>query len=555
MSKIHPSITSPKMVWAVIGILLVIFGVLSIAVGTYVLMKKFTASSFIYFKIHLYENYPQEPKGIFYPWDVTITASLLKTGHTRINIEIKQEWGTRYRQMIASFPQGFMINLYDEGFEIEQWEANIIHRKLKEVPLPDEPGWITRKVVRETPIKYPMRINVENKLFDMTGPTFIFHLDNKLNNIILPFSSLNEFYLLFKFQFISKEPLAGYNPLTGGQTRVYVNGEVGKYEFKGVGKEKSGDRTLPGLHLFASKREEQKIRTIFTWKSHVQGKFSAPEKMVGAKQFGEVALNEEWIKGDFVYEISTALWLTFLGAILGLPMCAVGGKLMRKYFRLLKEKREAGETPVQTKEIENQVKVAAPKKILILSANPKTTPRLRLDEEVREIEEGLKRARRREQFVIYQKWAVRLRDLRRALLDVEPQIVHFTGHGKKDGLLVEDELGFAVRISKKALSGLFELCAHHVECVILSACYSEKQAAAISKHINYVIGMRKEIKDKAAIEFAVGFYDALGAGKSVEQAFEFGRNAIDLKFPGVPGHLIPVLKRKPILNLKGRDDA
>lgn len=79
------------------------------------------------------------------------------------------------------------------------------------------------------------------------------------------------------------------------------------------------------------------------------------------------------------------------------------------------------------------------KKILILAANPKTTPRLRLDEEVREIDEGLRRSKYRDQFEIQSRWAVRMRDLRRALLDVEPQIVHFTGHGKEDGLLVEDE--------------------------------------------------------------------------------------------------------------------
>jgi hypothetical protein len=185
------------------------------------------------------------------------------------------------------------------------------------------------------------------------------------------------------------------------------------------------------------------------------------------------------------------------------------------------------------------------KKILILAANPKTTPRLRLDEEVREIEEGLRRSKCRDQFEIQSRWAVRLRDLRRALLDVEPQIVHFTGHGKEDGLLVEDELGMAVSISPGALSGLFELCADHVECVVLGACYSEPQAAAISKHINYVIGMRKEIKDKAAIEFVVGFYDALGAGRSVEKAFNFGCNAIQLF--NIPEHLVPrLLKKGPI---------
>jgi hypothetical protein len=182
------------------------------------------------------------------------------------------------------------------------------------------------------------------------------------------------------------------------------------------------------------------------------------------------------------------------------------------------------------------------KKILILSSNPITTPRRRFDEEVREIQEGIQRSKNGGQFEFHSRLAVRLRDLRRPLLDVEPQIVHFAGHGKESGLLLDDELGMAVRISPKALSGLFELCSEQVECVILGAHYSEPQTNAISKHINYVIGMRREIKDKASIEFAVGFYDALGAGKSVEEAFKFGCNAIQLF--NLPEHLIPVLKKR-----------
>ena len=185
------------------------------------------------------------------------------------------------------------------------------------------------------------------------------------------------------------------------------------------------------------------------------------------------------------------------------------------------------------------------KKILILAANPKNTPRSRFDEQAREIEEGLRRSKCRDQFVNRSSWALSMRDLRRNLLDVEPQIVHFIGYGKEDGLLVEDELGMAVSISKKALAGLFALCSNHVECVILNACYSESQASAISKHINYVIGMRKEIKERAAIEFAVGFYDALGAGKSFEEAFKFGRNAI--RSYNIPEKSVPrLLVKKPV---------
>ncbi len=133
------------------------------------------------------------------------------------------------------------------------------------------------------------------------------------------------------------------------------------------------------------------------------------------------------------------------------------------------------------------------KTILILSANPKDTARLRLDEEVREISEGLKRSKHRDQFIIHQQWAVRLRDLRRAMLDYEPEIVHFCGHGEINGIMLEDEQGNAILVDPDALAGLFKLFTH-IECVILNACYSQKQAEAINRYVQYVIGMRQGIQ-------------------------------------------------------------
>ena len=178
--------------------------------------------------------------------------------------------------------------------------------------------------------------------------------------------------------------------------------------------------------------------------------------------------------------------------------------------------------------------MASVKIILILAANPKNTNTLRLDEEVREIEEGLRRSKHRKNFKIEHKCAVRIKDLRRALLDYSPEIVHFCGHAGLNGIILENERGEAVLVQIDALSELFEICADHVQCVILNACYSERQAIAISRHIDYVIGMSDRIGDKGAIEFAVGFYDGLGAGKSIEQAFKLGCSAIHLK--DIPEH-------------------
>ena len=182
-------------------------------------------------------------------------------------------------------------------------------------------------------------------------------------------------------------------------------------------------------------------------------------------------------------------------------------------------------------------------RILLLSANPRGTSKLRLDEEMREIKEGLRRSRQREQYEIDTAEAVRYRDIHRAILDYEPNIVHFSGHGAgEEGLVFEDETGHAKLVDAEALAGLFELFADQVECVILNACYSKVQAQAIAQHISYVIGMSQAIGDRAAIEFAVGFYDALGAGRPVEFAHRLGCNLI--RVAGIPENLTPQLLTK-----------
>ena len=103
------------------------------------------------------------------------------------------------------------------------------------------------------------------------------------------------------------------------------------------------------------------------------------------------------------------------------------------------------------------------KKILILAANPIDKVRLRLGEEVREIENGLQRSQHRDQFVIKQQWATRTQDIRRAMLDVTPNIVHFCGHGEGEaGLVFENEEGEAQFISTDALAGFFHnMCVNH----------------------------------------------------------------------------------------------
>jgi Effector-associated domain 10/CHAT domain len=200
-----------------------------------------------------------------------------------------------------------------------------------------------------------------------------------------------------------------------------------------------------------------------------------------------------------------------------------------------------GEIP-QPNNISENPQMNSRKTILVLASSPSNEARLRLDKEMREIDEGLRRSQHRDKFTLQPKFAVRPDDLRRALLDFNPQIVHFCGHGSgENGLILEDDTGLAQLVPTQALANLFKRFATRgLECVVLNACYSEVQANVIAEHIDYVVGMNSTIGDDAAIKFAIGFYDELGAGWFYEDAYHGGCDAIALQ--GIPQEHTPVFK-------------
>ncbi|MEW6730754.1 MAG: CHAT domain-containing protein [Acidobacteriota bacterium] len=195
---------------------------------------------------------------------------------------------------------------------------------------------------------------------------------------------------------------------------------------------------------------------------------------------------------------------------------------------------QIGKSPINTAASEPRIT------ILFLSADPTDASYLRLGEEFREIQEKLKLAKLRERFILeLPQLSIRPTDIGQALLDTQPQIVHFSGHGISTGALCfEDQIGETHLVQADALAALFEQFANQIECVLLNACYSKIQAQAIAKHIEYVIGMNQAISDKAAIAFTVGFYQALGAGRSIEDAYKLG--CVQIRLQGISEHLTPV---------------
>lgn len=186
-------------------------------------------------------------------------------------------------------------------------------------------------------------------------------------------------------------------------------------------------------------------------------------------------------------------------------------------------------------------------KILILAAIPHYG--LRLDREIREIQECIQR---RDVFKVEIRTAIRPQDIRRAIAEEKPLIVHFCGHGLEDGsLLLEDDGEQDKSVPPESLASIFELHSSYVKCVILNACHSNKSAEAINKYIKYTIGMNQQIQDQSAIKFAQGFYDGLGykLDKNKDQfkrAFDEGLAAIKLE--NLSQSQIPVLKINSTIN-------
>lgn len=169
--------------------------------------------------------------------------------------------------------------------------------------------------------------------------------------------------------------------------------------------------------------------------------------------------------------------------------------------------------------------------VLIVFANPRGTDALRLGSEDRAIRQSIKLSRYRDNISLTTCHAATVHDLRRALLEGSYQVVHISGHGTDTGLVLEDELGGQYIVPQHALADLFGAYSPPLKCVVLNACFSISQGELTSMSVPFTVAMEGSIGDEAAIEFSRGFYDAIGAGKDIEFAYQEGCRTARLAAP------------------------
>lgn len=169
--------------------------------------------------------------------------------------------------------------------------------------------------------------------------------------------------------------------------------------------------------------------------------------------------------------------------------------------------------------------------VLVIFANPRGTNPLRLGTEDRVIRESVKLSRYRDNISLTIRHATTVHDLRRSLLEENYQIIHISGYGTGMGLVLENELGDRYVVPQQALADLFQAYSPPIQCTILNACYSISQGQLTSLGVPFTIAMEGPISDEAAIEFSRGFYDAIGAGREIDFAYEEGCRTVKLAAP------------------------
>jgi hypothetical protein len=159
--------------------------------------------------------------------------------------------------------------------------------------------------------------------------------------------------------------------------------------------------------------------------------------------------------------------------------------------------------------------------VLFLASNPIAQKQLRLDEEVREISEMIKKSKHRKSVKLVSCWAIRPKDILQAINEYEPTIVHFSGHGSEQNeLVLQDESGDTTFVNKKAIVQLMMASTKNIRLVFFNTCHSRYQAKEVTQYVEAAIGMNTTIGDKAARIFASQFYSAIGFGLSLKKAFE-----------------------------------
>lgn len=229
-----------------------------------------------------------------------------------------------------------------------------------------------------------------------------------------------------------------------------------------------------------------------------------------------------------------------------------------------RELAQLARPPAAVRYVEVQPPKPEPLRVLYLTANPEAVETtlvhpdgsvetngvwLRVDYEVRQVKDQLKRSKYRDLVTVEHLPAATSMDLLEGLNEHRPHIVHFSGHANALGLLMEDDAGTTLG------DGLdFDLLARMLgatdtppQLLVLNACESLAGADDLLQTVPAVIAMSDEINDASAVVFAARFYSAIASAQSVASAL--GQAKVAMEAASLEGSHLPEARSRADVDL------
>jgi len=153
-----------------------------------------------------------------------------------------------------------------------------------------------------------------------------------------------------------------------------------------------------------------------------------------------------------------------------------------------------------------------------------STEYLDLEMEQRKILDALERSKHGDQFRLHPVPAATAADVVREVSNKKPRILHFSGHGDKHVLCLRDSLGAELELFADDFRDFLE--GRGIELLVLNSCYSDTTAALAEPFVSAIVGTTDEVDDEEAADFSFSFYQALGDGHTIQQAFDDARDAV-----------------------------
>lgn len=101
------------------------------------------------------------------------------------------------------------------------------------------------------------------------------------------------------------------------------------------------------------------------------------------------------------------------------------------------------------------------------------------------------------------------------------RVLHYSGHSGRNGLILQDASGQPQLLHKDRLSAFLQGPARELRLVFLNSCYSQPVAdQLLDAGVPAVVGTGEEVSDADAAKIAGRFYQALGSGASLREAFQ-----------------------------------